>query len=479
MRFAIVAFATTAACGTSYEPPAPDAPAAITWYQDAGPIVQKHCMTCHQPGGIAPFSLTTYDDAATVASQMMVQVQAKAMPPFNAQEEADCTPRFGWRDDPRLSAQEIDTLTAWVNGGAQAGTMVDIAVPSAVGLTGVTQTLTPTTPWVAAGDHDQFICTILDPQTTGTFVNGLQVRPGNPKVVHHAVITEIIPSNPATAPLVAQRGIGVPWDCSMEQQPGDLILDIWTPGNTPLETPTDLAVPLVAGSKVVMQIHYHPAGAYNDPDTTSIDLRSSLVWPKRFYTMTAFGNAAAAPNLLPDPDDRVAGTPEFRIPANKADHVEQMQFTVPSLGTLTDVRFYSVNPHQHLIGTHARGTISRQAPTADQPATECLANGPWNFDWQRTYVYDAPLDSLPLVTAGDLVNITCHWNNSMSNPFEQRALADAGLVAPVDVTLGEGQSTDEMCLEIFGLSIPAPPPPAGRIAPVESDLPDVRALAKR
>jgi hypothetical protein len=479
MRIAPVAFAITAACGTNYEAPTPDSAPAVTWYQDAGPIVAKHCMKCHQDGGIAPFSLTTYDAAANVAGQMIGQVQAKTMPPFNAEEAPECTPRFGWVDDPRLSAQEIQTLAAWVAGGAQAGTKVDIAVPTPTGLSGVTQTLAPTTPWVASGSRDQFICTILDPQTTGEFVNGLQVRPGNAKVVHHVVVTEILASNPATAPFVAAHGIGTPFDCSTFQQPGDLILDIWTPGNTPLETPTDLAVPIVAGAKIVMQIHYHPAGGVNDPDVTSIDLRASTTWPKRLYTMTAFGNAVAAPQLLPDPDDRVTGVPEFRIPANATDHWEHMQFVVPSLGTLTDVRFYSVNPHQHLIGTHARGTITRAAPTADQPATECLANGPWNFDWQRTYVYDAPLDALPSVAAGDVIDVTCHWNNSLTNTFEQRALADAGLVAPVDVTLGEGQSTDEMCLEIFGLSIPAPPPPTGRTAPIDRDLPDLRALARR
>jgi len=114
----------------------------------------------------------------------------------------------------------------------------------------------------------------------------------------------------------------------------------------------------------------------------------------------------------------------------------------------------------HLLGTHIRGTIARAAPTSGQPANECLANGLWNFDWQRTYIYDAPMDSLPTVAVGDTVSVQCHWNNTIENPFEQRALADQGLGEPVDVGLGEGSSTDEMCLEIFGLSIPAPAAPA-------------------
>jgi hypothetical protein len=130
---------------------------------------------------------------------------------------------------------------------------------------------------------------------------------------------------------------------------------------------------------------------------------------------------------------------------------------------LTDVRVYSVNPHMHLLGTHIRGTISRPVAPSGEPASECLANGLWNFDWQRTYIYNAGMADLPTIEVGDTLGVQCHWNNTLANPFEQRALADQGLGEPVDVGLGEGSSTDEMCLEIFGLSIPAPADPAATI----------------
>jgi hypothetical protein len=231
-----------------------------------------------------------------------------------------------------------------------------------------------------------------------------------------------------------------------------------------METPPGMAVPITGGAKLVMQLHYHPAGRPHDPDATSLDLRTSLTWPQRMYFIGALGNALAAPQLLPDPDDRTS-SPEFRIPANKPDHVEHMRFTVGALGGITDLRVYSVNPHMHLIGTHISGKIERAVPTPTQPSEECLANGLWNFDWQRTYYYNATLDELPTVAQGDVVDVQCRWDNTIDNPFEQRALADAGLGQPIDVGLGEGQSTDEMCLEIFGLSIPAPAAPAAMVLP--------------
>ena len=51
-------------------------------------------------------------------------------------------------------------------------------------------------------------------------------------------------------------------------------MHIWTPGNQPMRTPlVELAVPLAARNKLVMQIHYHPAGGTHAPDVTSIDLQ--------------------------------------------------------------------------------------------------------------------------------------------------------------------------------------------------------------
>ena len=471
MRLALASLMVLAACGTDFHqaPPPPDAaPAAPTWYQDAAPIVAAHCMSCHQPGGIAPFSLMDYEDAQSEAPAMLAQIDARTMPPFDAREDADCTPRFGWKDDPRLSPQEIATLHAWVDGGTQEGTVAPVPAPPTTGLTGITKTLAPATPFSASGDRDEFMCFILDPGAQGTWVTGLQVRPGNATVVHHVVVSEMTPGADLDA-LVAAHGIGQPYNCEGNATPSGLVISIWTPGNEPVETPADLAIPLVAGSKIVMQIHYHPTGGTDAPDTTSIDLRTSSAWPKRMYFVTALGNAATAPDLLADPDDRTS-TPEFRIPANESAHTEHMRFTVPDLGGLSDVRLYSVNPHMHLLGTHISGTIERPAARGTDPQDECLANGAWNFDWQRTYLYDAPLDQLPSIAPGDVIDVQCTWDNTIENPFEQRLMHDAGLVAPADVYLGE-QTTNEMCLEIFGLSVPAPAQPAARRAPTLADLP--------
>jgi hypothetical protein len=459
------------ACGTDVamdDDPDPDPVPRATWYQDVAPIVAEKCMGCHQTGGIGPFDLTTYDMAAENAGRMVAEIEKGAMPPFDARESDDCTPRFGWVDDPRLSAQELDTIKLWIEDGLAEGTVAEIPDPPDTSLAGVTKTLKPVVPFVSSGTRDQFICYVLDPQMpAGGWLTGLQVRPGNPLVVHHVVVNELMPGAEHDA-VVAERGIGMPWECGDANVPGGFVVNVWTPGNQPMQTSGDLAVPILGGAKLVMQLHYHPAGMTAEPDATMIDLRTSTVWPKKMYFVGAFGNEFQAPALLADPDDR--GVPEFRIPANAADHNEHMRITVPSLGDLQEVQLYSVNPHMHMVGTQISAKIERPAARGSDPQNECLANGAWNFDWQRTYIYDTALETLPTLRPGDVIDLRCKWNNTMDNPFVQRLLKDEGLVAPVDLALGEG-STDEMCLEIFGFAIDAPAQPALRTAPVASELP--------
>jgi hypothetical protein len=487
MRSSLTSFAigvavslTAAACGTDemVDNGGDDTTEArVTWYQDVAPILSQHCMSCHQAGGIAPFSLTEYDDAVTVSEMMVTKVDAGEMPPFDAREESDCTPRFGWQDDPRLNATEKQTLHDWIDGGHALGTEAAIPNPPTTALSGISKTMTPSQGWTATGSKDQFICYVLDPGNTQlTWVTGLQVRPGNDLVVHHAVLTEVT-KQPDIDAIVAQRGIGQPWDCSSQATPGDFVVNVWTPGNQPMQTQSELAVPLVPNAKMVMQIHYHPAGNTNDIDFTSVDLRYSSVWPRKMYFVAAIGNEFAAPNLEPSPDEAPGTAPKFMIPKNVADHPENMSRTLESLGGLTGVKVFSVNPHMHLVGTHISGRIVRPAARGTDPQNECLANGGWNFDWQRTYIYDAAIDQLPSIQAGDKLEVSCKWNNTIQNPFVQRMLHDSNLPPqPIDITLGE-QTTNEMCLEIFGLAVDAPAQPTAFTAPFV--MPDVGSFGRR
>jgi hypothetical protein len=47
----------------------------------------------------------------------------------------------------------------------------------------------------------------------------------------------------------------------------------------------------------------------------------------------------------------------------------------------------------------------------------------------------------------------CTYNNTMDNPFVAAALSEKGITQTQDVYLGEN-TTDEMCLGIYGVLVP-------------------------
>src|SRR6476469_2416922 len=89
------------------------APAAPTFSKDVAPIFNKACVECHRPTMFAPMSLTTYDAARPWAKSIKARVVSGAMPPWGAD-----TPHGMFKNDPRLTKQEIDTIAAWVDAGA-------------------------------------------------------------------------------------------------------------------------------------------------------------------------------------------------------------------------------------------------------------------------------------------------------------------------------------------------------------------------
>src|SRR5438093_7279353 len=99
---------------------APDDP-AVTFTKDVAPILYKSCVECHRPTMFAPMSLLTYDDARPYARSIKQRVVSRVMPPWGAD------PAHGaFKNDPRLSQAEIDTIAAWVDGGAVKGNDADL-----------------------------------------------------------------------------------------------------------------------------------------------------------------------------------------------------------------------------------------------------------------------------------------------------------------------------------------------------------------
>ena len=95
-----------------------------TFNKNVLPILEKRCQDCHRPGEAAPMSLINYQDARPWAKAIRQAVISRKMPPWFAD------PHVGkFLNDRSLSQDEIDTLVAWVDGGAKEGDPKDAPAP--------------------------------------------------------------------------------------------------------------------------------------------------------------------------------------------------------------------------------------------------------------------------------------------------------------------------------------------------------------
>jgi len=419
-----------------------------TWHADVAPIVSEHCSSCHSPGNIAPFSLLTYENAEAVAGWMVQQVEDGLMPPWGAQDTDECGTPGPWQHDPRLSDAEISILAEWSANGMPEGDPDTAApLPSALSteLADVSVRLTPEASYQTGGTADELICFSLDPGIDSTvWFNGFQANPGNPEVVHHVLLfadaggqSETLVGSEGYYPCFGGVGIN-----------SATLIGGWVPGALPTEYPESAGLAIEPGDRIVMQVHYHPTGGDHAPDLTTVDVRWVEDEPPYYALMSLQGNASdELQGLQAGPSDE--GGVEFRIPADAQGHTETIVVDL-GIGENTDVRLWAVAPHMHLVGVDMKISVLRDNPGPNENSEECLVHVPnWDFDWQRIYQYDLPIDELPRVDAGDTIELRCTYDNSLDNPGLVRALDEEGVAAPQDVYLGEG-TLDEMCIGAFG-----------------------------
>jgi hypothetical protein len=87
----------------------------ITWTREISRLIYRRCAGCHRDVGTS-FALTTYEQVKPWAKAIRQETLERRMPPFGAVKG------FGdLRDDQALTQQELDLISAWVEGGAPEG----------------------------------------------------------------------------------------------------------------------------------------------------------------------------------------------------------------------------------------------------------------------------------------------------------------------------------------------------------------------
>jgi hypothetical protein len=230
----------------------------------------------------------------------------------------------------------------------------------------------------------------------------LEVRRGNPEVVHHVLVYARFPgmsrptqafrpqnppgpmspamvkemeeakANPAAAQALREQG----------QRRGLLIAQI-APGTPPAVFADGTAMRLPAGTVLTFQIHYTTNGKAAT-DRSSIGFKFAKQPPMHEVRAAAMMN------------------PRFMIPAGAASHSVEAR-----LEFLEDVTIYGLTPHTHLRGKSWEHTITYP----DGRSEILLAVPKYDFNWQTEYVFATPLR----VPKGSILKSVAQYDNSKEN----------------------------------------------------------------
>lgn len=429
---------------------------APTYYTDIAPILSENCSICHSASGLNPDLL--FDNAETtsqLSGAIWGAVSSGSMPPFFGVESEECENPWGFEDDPRLGQADKDLIAAWAAAGGPTGNIEDavsLPGPKIGKLANTDIEIFPVgkyTTSVAGAVEDEFICFSLDPGLSSQkWLEGFAVLAEDLGVVHH-VLTGIDHTGASAALADPETGV---YDCfGGFGEVSATFIGGWIPGASPIEFPKHSGLRMEAGSRIVLQMHYH---LVDEPrqDGTGIALRFADTTPVQPAILSLTGNSNSqwgdGDGLQPGKND-LDGDPIFYIPAGEASHTETMRFH-PWTGLPRAMMTFLIANHMHFIGTDMRVRVERGPNAPTEKDDICMLHTPeWDFDWQQFYKYDASSGNAPTSYPGDTLILECTYNNSMSNPALVKALAEAGEPSPIDVGLGEG-TLDEMCIVILG-----------------------------
>jgi hypothetical protein len=402
----------------------------LTYAHDIAPVIDSNCITCHHTGNIAPFALTDYKDVRDRAEVIAAVTRSRYMPPWKAE--------IGYGDFAgvrHLTDQQIKIIVDWADEGAPEGDPLlippvpafhdgwSLREPDAV------YSMSQSFP-VSADGPDVYRCFVLPTNfRADRYLSAFEVQPGNPRVVHH-VIAYLDTTGAARRLAAASGGYGYTSFGGPGFTPTGA-LGGWVPGNTPVPLPDGTGILLPAGADIVLQVHYHSDGK-PESDLSKIGL---------YFTDKPVDKRVRIFPLI---------YPALYIPAGDPDYQVTTSQLLPANATVLQIL-----PHMHLLGR--RMQVSAEKP--DGTVVPLVKIDNWDFNWQTTYTYKAPIE-LP---AGTRVRLTANYDNSTNNPRNPNN-------PPKLVTWGE-QTTDEMCIAFLFYTVDdehllaGQPSPVGNLTP--------------
>ncbi len=297
--------------------------------------------------------LTNYKEVRPWAKAIQAAVLTRKMPPWHA------APHYGtFRNDARLKDSEIEIIATWARNGAPEGNPKDL--PPLPQLLSGWQIGNPDAIYSideftlgSNGPEDQQTFTVETNLNQAQWVEALEIRPGNRKVVHHVQVSI-----------------------------DGVLLATYLPGASPEVWPTGTGMLISPGATLQFIIHY--ASGKDEKDKTSLGLRFARQPPLRKLRQLHLTNTS------------------FVIPANAEKHI------VTAWTTLQE----NADVLSYLARMNYRGRTIRLEAVYPGGVNDILLDiHDYDAGWQTKYLNVKPV-RLP---KGTRINITATFDNSANN----------------------------------------------------------------
>jgi hypothetical protein len=383
----------------------------VTFTKDIAPIIYNNCTKCHRPNEIGPFSMTNYNEIYPWAPTIKYVTAIRYMPPWKAD------PHYSRFIGERvLTDEQIALIAEWADNGAPYGNaaeepdLPDFPTGSQIGTPDLVLSMAESFEHKGGNEDEYRVFVIPTGLTEDKQISTVELRPGNAKVLHHALFSY---DNTGAARAMDDLdpgygydgfgGFGV--DAALNNMfPG------YVPGQKPVPFPEGLGQILPAGSDLLMQVHYGPSPLLTlDSSTINIFFKEEPVTRQ----VQNFIFLPFAPLLQND---------IFIMPPNTV-KTFYCKFTTP-----VKVSLFAIWPHAHLLNQSYE--VFTTAPNGD--TTKLIRIPDWDFNWQGSYNFKKYI----VLEPGTTIHVYATYDNTLNNPSNPNN-------PPQFVTWGE-KTTDEM-----------------------------------
>jgi hypothetical protein len=371
-----------------------------TYAKDVAPIFQERCQVCHQPDSVAPMSLLSYDETRPWARSIKREVATGQMPPWHIDKHVGITK---FKNDISLSADQIDTIVRWVDGGAPFGNEADLPEPidwpdpndwQLAREFGEPDLIIRSTPFTvpARGQDKWWRPTVDTGLTEPRWVKAIEIKPAYPlgrQVVHHVLASLIQDEEDGIANLASTAVVDPEQDPTGRRRSAGLFME-WAVGKVGEIFPDGAGKLMMPDSQIRWEVHYHSIGEEAVDDVVELGVY--------FYDKDEVPASRTILHLFQGRQGEL-DIPPHTVAVSEGFHVLR-----------APARLENFQPHMHMRGK----AMSLEAifPDGHKELINMVDDFQWN--WHVNYVYDESV--APVLPKGTVLKVTAWHDNTTDNP---------------------------------------------------------------